>query len=622
MPANTHLQASMFLSFVPNEKYLGEEFNSWTSVDGTHTYVVVPEKGDSKNLEAQLKIFCDKYINSDPGLPKNLKHGFELQPLSSVHFDSGFGGSYVVKAVNTSWLWFFGFIGISVLALACINFINLSTAQAISRAKEIGIRKSIGAGRLALIVHFLKESFVLCFGAAIIALAIVQLSLPYLNNLLEKGIQFDILNSPLLIISFLLGILVVSFLAGIYPAWVITRFNPALALKSTITKGGGPVWIRKALVVTQFTISVGLLVALVLMSQQVSLLLNRNLGFERENIINLPIPKRSHQTGFLSNELNKISAVKDFSFATATPSNWGHWHTEIRLTDNDNSNWKMVTMILADEHYSKLYDLKLLSGRFNIPSDTNNLSDDQQTIKVVVNETLVKTLGFESNEAAIGKIFWRDKNSGKTEIVGVMADFNTASLHKAIPPTFITHRPNVYSQVGIKLEAYSDLPSAISTIQKAWEKTFPDGVFEFQFLDQQINDFYKSEMRLYTLFKFFAAVAMFISCMGLWGLSTYAAQQRTKEIGIRKVLGASVQAIISLLSKEFLIMIGLAIIIASPVAYYFMKDWLQTFAFRINIGWSVFAITGLVTAALALTTAGVQAIKAALANPVESLRSE
>jgi ABC-type antimicrobial peptide transport system permease subunit len=606
---------------VPNEKYLGHGLNAWTTVSGTATYVVAPENRDLKNLKAQLKFFCEKYIDSEPGLPKGFKSGFELQPLSDIHFNSTYGGSAAVKAINTSWLWLFGFIGISVLALACINFINLSTAQAISRAKEIGIRKSIGAGRLTLIAHFLKESFVLCFGAAIIALAIVQLILPSLNNLLEKGIQFDIFSSPLLIVFILLGVLLVSFFAGIYPAWVITRFKPALALKSIITKGGGLLWIRKALVVTQFTISVGLLIALVLMAQQVRLLLNKNLGFERENIINVPLPKRSHKTGFLSNELNKIGSVKDFSFATATPSNWGHWMTEMSLTDKDDPNRKSVTMIMADENYPQLYNLKLLSGRFNIPADTNNAPGDQ-SMKVVVNETLVKTLGFDSNDTAIGKRFWCGMNSGKTEIVGVMADFNTASLHEAIPPTFIMPFPNVYSQVGIKFEAYSDVPETISNIKKAWERTFADGVFEFQFLDQQINDYYKSEMRLYTLFKIFVAVAMFISCVGLWGLSTYAAQQRTKEIGIRKVLGASVQAILTLLSKEFLVMIIIAILIASPIAYYLMSDWLQTFAYKIEISWTVFVAAGIATSLIALGTVGFQAIKAAIANPVDSLKSE
>jgi putative ABC transport system permease protein len=296
------------------------------------------------------------------------------------------------------------------------------------------------------------------------------------------------------------------------------------------------------------------------------------------------------------------------------------------MTDGNDPNRQNVTLILGDDHFCKMYGLKLLSGRFLEASDTNytarSIPQEKQICKVVVNEKLVQTLGFESNEAALDKRFWFGMNSGNAEIVGVVADFNTGSLHAAIAPALVMQAPSVYSQAGIKVAAGSDLPETIAAIERAWKKAYPNGVFEFKFLDEQIDAFYKAEARLYTLFKIFAALAMLISCLGLWGLSTYAARQRTKEIGIRKVLGASVNAVVVLLSKDFMIMVLIALAIASPLAYYLMSNWLQNFAFHIDIGWNVFAMAGIASLIIALLTVSFQAIKAALANPVESLRNE
>ena len=628
MPSNTHLRASMLLSYVADEKYLGQGLDSWTFVSGTSTFVVLPEKVDLSTLSAQLKAVADKNINSRQGIPKDFRSDFEIQPLQTVHFDSKYGGSNWVKAVDKSWLWFFASIGLAVLALACINFVNLSTAQAITRAKEIGVRKSVGAGRFNLISHFLREAFILCVTAGVLSVAIVQISLPAVNTLLEKGIPFDLTSSPVLLVSLTGGIIVTSLLAGLYPAWVITKFNPALTLKAGASSSAdrGSFWLRKILVVSQFTISAGLLIALLFIAQQVQFVKNRNLGFDKDNIVNVAVPEGQQKRELFGNELNTIPQVKDFSFATATPSNDGHWGTEMSLTNGDDPSRQGVTIIMADDHYAPMYGLKLLSGRFIIPSDTNYISNsipqENQVLKTVVNETLVRALGFESNEAAIGKRFWCGMNSGKADIVGVVADFNTNSLHESIKPVFIAQLPRVYSQTGIKIESGSDLPETIASIKSAWEKIYPDGVFQFKFLDQQIDDFYKSETRLYTLFKIFAVIAMLISCLGLWGLTAFAAQQRTKEIGIRKVLGASVKTIVVLLSRDFLLMVMIALVIASPLVYYFMKDWLQNFAYKIDIRWWVFAVAGVASVLIALVTVSVQTIRAALSNPVDSLRNE
>ena len=623
--ANTHLPASLILSYVPDPNFLSVEPDAWTYVSGSSIFVTLPDGLDIKTLEARLATLADTKIN--PSFPKSMRGSFDIQPLSQVHFESKYGnGGEWVYSISKSWLWFFAAIGLGVLALACINFVNLSTAQALTRAKEVGVRKSIGARSLNLIGQFLLEAWILTSIAVVLSITLVQMSLPFMNSLLEKGITFDLFNSPLLLLSLCLGVFITGLMAGLYPAFVIARFNPAVTLKSGSHAAGshGSVWLRKSLLVTQFIISAGLMIVVFIIAQQLNFLRMQNLGFNKDNVVYCEFKGRLKAQTFTA-ELERIPQVKDVSFSTATPSSRWHWGTSMSLTNIDDPKRADVTLILGDENYCSMYGLKLLSGRWPLAADTSSISrivpEEKRIHKVIVNEKLVETLAFASIEEAIGKNFWIGFGGGHAEIIGVVANFNTSSLHDVIQPTLIS--PGEWYQIaGIKIEANSNIPQTITAIETAWKKTFPDGVFDFKFLDEQIDAFYKSESRLYTLFKTFAGLAMLISCLGLWGLSSFAAQQRTKEIGIRKVLGASIQAIISLLSKEFLIMIGLAMIIASPAAYYFMKDWLQTFAFRIDIGWGVFATTGLVTAALALITVGFQAIKAAIANPVESLRSE
>lgn len=628
IPSNSHLPASMFLSYVPNEAYLANDVNAWTYVSGTETLVLLPENYNIKDLETHLKQLADKHMNNDPNLSKVFSSEFDVQPLSTIHFDGKYaGGSEWVKAVNENWLWFFAAIGLAVLALACINFVNLSTAQAFNRAKEVGVLKSIGAGRLQLMSQFLREAWILASIAGVLAIALTQTLLPYMNSLLDKHITFNMLESPWLIGSLAGGIVIVGFLAGLYPAWIIARFNPAVTLKarSGIVGSYGSPWLREALVVTQFTISAGLLIAVTLIAQQVNFLRSKSLGFDRDNIINVEINGASKAPLFAS-ELKKISGIKDVAFATNTPTNDGHWGTVMSRTNHDDPNRMPVNLIMTDDNFSKMYAFKLLAGRFHQPEDTSfaskSLPREKQIVKVVVNETLVRALGFESNEMALDQRFWMGMNSGNAEIAGVVADFNTNSLHEAIKPVMLVLDYRNVGQASIKVEAGADVPKTLAAIETAWKKVYSDGVFQFKFLDDQIDAFYNAESRLYSLFRMFAGLAMLISCLGLWGLSTFAAQQRTKEIGVRKVLGASVNAIVLLLSRDFLILVAIAIAIAVPSSYYVMTGWLENFAFHIPITWQVFAIAGVASIIIAIVTVSFQAIKAALVNPSDSLRTE
>ena len=626
-PGNTHLPASMLLSLSTDENYLNTSTTHFGSVSGGSTFIVLQKATDMKTINASLKSIYDRNINSDPHLPKNVRSDAELQPLLDIHFNPKYaGGGEWVKALDKTWLWFFASVGLAVLALACINFINLSTAQAITRAKEIGVRKSVGAGRIQLITQFLSEAWLLVFVSGILALLITKASLPYINNLGEKKISFDIFTSPELIGSLLVGIMLTGLVAGLYPAWLISKFHPAVTLKSTMTANDPKSsFLRKGLVVLQFSISVSLLIALIFIGKQMNYLKNKNLGFNKENIVIVPLPDKAKKDAVL-NDLKKISSVQEISFSTSAPSGGGHWGTVMSLKDRDDPARQSVTTILADENYCRMYGMQLKEGRFFIAADTTAVSESvpegQRFPKVVVNEKLVKALGIESNKAALGKRFWIGMNGWRAEITWIISDFNIASLHEEIQPTLITQFAPWYDKINMKIGAGNNMSETMAGIEATWKKAFPDQVFEFNFLDEQLDALYKSESRLYTLFKIFSGLAMLISCLGLWGLATFAAQKRVKEIGIRKVLGASVANITGMLSRDFLKLVAISILIACPLAYYAMNRWLQDFAYRTDISWWVFAIAGMAAIFIALITVSFQAIKAAMSNPVKSLRTE
>lgn len=627
LPANTHFPATMLVSFFKDEQFMQSSVDSWTFVMGTSTYVVLPTQTKLSDVNARLKALADKYINQH-NEQANTRSDFDLQPLADVHFNSTYaGGGQWVQAVNINWLWIFGAIGLAVLILACINFINLSTAQALTRTKEIGVSKVMGAGRIQLIRQFMVEAWVLALISGALALGATYMSMPAINKMMDKQIAYDFLQNPILIASLLVGILITGLLAGLYPAWVLTRFNPTDVLRAGTNVAGDhrSTWLRKGLVITQFSISIALLIVVALMAQQVNYLRSKDLGFDHDNVLTVALPEAEKATQFAS-KLENIATIKGLSFSTSTPSAEGHWGSIMSLVNGDDPQKQEVTMILADPHFGNLYGLKLLAGRFLEAADTNlasnKLPGDQQISTVVVNQKCVKEFGFASPEAALDQRFWFGMNTGHARIVGVVADFNVTSLHDAIKPALMTQFPQVYSLAGIKIAGKSNIPQTIAAVEKAWKSSFPNHIFDFKFLDEQIDAFYAAETRLYNLFSIFALLAIAISCLGLYGLASFAAQQRTKEIGIRKVLGASVAGITSLLTKEFLLLVLIALLIASPIAYYAMQQWLADFAYHIDVHWQVFAGVGIVAMAVAFLTVAGQAIRAATMNPVKSLRNE
>jgi putative ABC transport system permease protein len=632
-PGNTHLGANLILSMADNENYLMTSTTHYGSVSGGSTFITLPPGvKPGKGLMASLQGIYDRFLNNQKFVGKNSRAELEIQPLRDVHFNSKYaGGGEWVKAINSSWLYFFGAVGLAVLILACINFINLSTAQSLNRAKEIGVRKTVGAGRFQLILQYLSESLLLVSISTVAALLIAKMALPYINQLTEKSLSFDFLKSPVLIGSLLAGMLITAFMAGIYPAWIITKFQPKNTLKSgTVSANFQSIFLRKGLVVVQFTISVCLLMALLLIGKQMNFMRNKNLGFDKDNIVVVDLGDHARKADMelLSIELSKIRGVKDWTFSTSPPSGGEqtHWGTLMSRIGYDDPNRKPVVTILTDERYPEAYGLQLLAGRFYNITDTSaaseSLPENSRFPKVIVNQKALTALGFTSPQEALGKRFWAGINGWHPEIVGVVKDFNVGSLHEEIKPTMLSVHFYYVNKVSVKIAAGAHVAETLGNMSSAFKTVYPKGVFEFNFLDQSLDALYKAEARLYSLFRIFSIFALLISCLGLWGLITYAAQQRVKEIGIRKVLGASVTSIVSLLTKDFMVLVGIAIAIATPLAYWGIYKWLQDFAYRINIGWTLFAVSGCVAIFIAMITVGVQAMRAAVANPAESLRSE
>lgn len=625
-PATTHLPVTMLLSFVENNRFLGSGVDAWSYTNNTCAYVVVPDGYDMLQLDAHLKRLADTHINADPNLPKFLRAGFEAQALHTIHFDTSGRGAMFVQPISKTWLWFFAAIGIAVLGLACINFVNLSTAQSLTRAREVGVRKSIGAGKSNLILQFLSETWLLTTVATILAIAAIQISLPYINTVLERQISFELRSTPALWLILAVAAFVIGLFAGLYPSMIIARYNPATTLKA----GNAPVhgmnasWLRSGLVVAQFTISGGLLIALMLIANQVEFMRTKDLGFKKDNIVTIQADRRAGRA--LKTELLQLSQVKDVSMSTQTPIGDGHWGTVMSPNKREDANRQGVTLVLGDENYCNMYGFNLLSGRFPVAADTVYVSsptpDDKMVMKAVVNEKLVQAMNFGTPEEAIGKHFWFGMGNGDIEIIGVVSNFNAFSLHQQIKPVIIGQEPSAYETMGIRLADGVDIHETMAAIEATWKKNYPDGVFTYQFLDDRIDSFYRAETRLYEIFRVFAGMAIAISCLGLWGLVSFSAQRRTKEIGIRKVLGASAQRIVLLLSKDFVLMVVVALLIACPLVYFAAQEWLAMFEFRATIEWTTFAVAGATCFSLAIITVGYQALRASWTNPADVLKNE
>jgi len=613
VPPNSDFQLKVVVSF--GTGFTGEYLAQSKDWDGTVVnfgcYILLPPNTSADNFNEQLKAYSRKVespINKDNHI---------IQPLNAVHFDTQVS-NYSNKTISHQLLNVLWLIAAFILLIACVNFINLSTAQAVNRAKEVGVRKVLGGNVSQLRTQFIVETFLIVISAVMLAAVVTFFALPYVNQLLELSLTFNILSDPKIILFLLTVTIIVTALAGFYPSIVLSRFNPVNALKSKLTSASPKgISLRRGLVVFQFIIAQALIIGTLIIVRQMNYFMDQPLGFDKDAIVNVPFRVDSvlhSRMDYLRQKLLSVSGVQAVSYSSNTPIEEGSdtW-TNIRYNRAiKQSDFKAIAKF-ADEQYVPTYKLTMVAGRNLLHSDTVQ--------GCLVNESLVKSLGITNPNDIINKeiSMWNDQI--KMPVVGVVKDFNNRSFKYGLAPLIIASDVVMYTQAGIKLDT-KNLAPTMQNVKSIWQQTFPDFVYEYKFLDKKIENFYKQETQLSALYKVFAAIAIFLSCLGLYGLASFMAVQRIKEVGIRKVLGANASSIVYLFSKEFIILIAVAFAIAAPIAWYYMHQWLQAYVFRINISWWLIAIGGFAAIIIALVTISFQAIKAARANPVKSLRSE
>jgi len=609
-PIHTDFPFTVFISW-KSVPLTGMPMDSWNNLSSNvNTYVLFAPNDSPPALQKKLPDFKNKY---HPEAQDASKRVHKLQPLREVHYDGRYG-NYGQRATSKTTLWALGLIGVFLLITACINFINIATAQAISRAKEVGVRKVLGALRSQLVAQYLGEAFLITLLGAALAVMLAELLLPNLNDLLKLRMSFHPFGDLSGFLFLLLLVVAVSLLAGLYPAFVLSQFMPALALKSKVrASAGGGLSLRRGLVIFQFVISQLLIIGTIIVTRQMDYFRNKEMGFDQNAVVTVPLPANEAtllQT--LRNQLLQNSQIKNVTFGWASAASGNVWDTNLRHTLRGQEETFASDLKFADAEYIPTYNLKLLAGRNYAASDTMT--------ELVVNETFARKLDFAPQDI-IGKTFKLGRRPYYLPIVGVVQDFHSRPLQEEIRPCLLAARRTAYQEASIKIDGLN-IKKALAQIEKAWSAAFPEFVYSSQFLDDRIAEFYEEEQKMSQLFRAFSAIAIFIGCIGLFGLISFMAAQRTKEIGVRKVLGATVGNILSLFLKEFAALIAIAFVVAAPVAYFAMNNWLTNFAYRINIGVGVFLLTIAMTLLIAAVTVGYRATRAALANPVEALRYE
>ena len=613
IPSNTDFPLSVVVGYSALENtYIKNNLNDWVSTfGGAYTFVVLPAALSPSHLDEQLKGFAKKHKPAEYA-----KDAFVTQPLSEIHFDDRFG-NFRGHTFSHSLIKALAFIGLFLILIACVNFINLATAQAVNRSREVGVRKVLGSSRRQLAFQFLGETVFITITAVILAVLVAEITLPLLNKLLETKMTMSLIFNPWLVLFILILTISVTILSGLYPAIILSGFNPITALKSKITsKMVGGISMRRVLVVLQFAIAQILIIGMLIVVSQMNFFRNASLGFDKAAIINVPMPGDSlskTKVDYMRNRLLANDNILNASFSFGSPSSDGNWNSDFKFDHATKSTNFSANLKWADTGYFKTYNLQFVAGRPYYASDTVR--------EFVVNETLLRKLGINDPQAAIGKEinFWDGNKAAR--IVGVIRDFNSYSLREPMAPVVLSTWKDVYQTINIKIKPGTE-KAVLPFIEKLWNENFPDYVYDYKFLDDTIASFYKQENQLSILYKIFAAIAIFISCLGLYGLVSFMAVQRTKEVGIRKVLGASARHIVYLMSKEFTLLIIIAFAISAPVAYYIMHKWLQNYTYRIPLSASIFLLAIVGSIIIAWITVGQRAIKSALANPVKSLRTE
>jgi putative ABC transport system permease protein len=631
IPSGSQLHFDLLMSYM--SLYSNSGNNRWLIADYNFTqpvfwqYIQVKDGADPKTVERKFATVNKKYLPN--AAASGIREVFSLQPLrkaylySDFEYEIGPTGSYRI-------VWSLLVIALFILVLAWINYINLSTARAMERAKEVGIRKVAGASRLELVKQFLTEALLINIIAIIIAALLTWLLQNKFNQLVNRELSMGMLLSKQtantgVTLLFVLFSVVGIFLSGFYPGFVLSAYNPMKVLKGKFTRSVSGVFLRKSMVTAQFAISILLIIGSFVVYRQLRFMTSQSLGYNMEQMMILRRPVLSNPgatfmtkaDGFI-NTIQQLAHVKGAAVSARIPGEELGKINNVNRTDIAMNNQTTMTNMGVDPRFINLYQMKLLAGRNFSPLDYNN--DLAQVHTLIINETALRQLAFQSPQEAIGKSV---KAFNRTwDIIGVVADFHQKSLKSGIAPVLMLPTlQGQYSTFSVKVDP-RQLPETLEAIKKAYASYFPGNVFDYYFLDEKFNRQYSNDYLFGKVFSLFAALAILIACLGLSGLSLLTSAQRTKEIGIRKVLGASVTGIIVLLSKDFIKLVLLAIIIASPVAWYIMHLWLQDFAYRVDMSWWIFASAGLLSLIIALLVIGFQTARSAFANPTKSLRTE
>ncbi len=620
-PQNSHFHYDMFASIAS----LGLDKNQqiWLS-NNFITYIVVRKGTSESSLQKKLQQFVVKYAGPDllRLLGTSYKdfrragndYEFELQPLTSIHLHSHLDYELEPNS-DIKYVYIFSIIAFFILIIACINFMNLSTARSQMRSKEVGIRKVLGSNKSQLIKQFLAESILMTFFAALLAIALVEVFLPSFGRLAGKDLHISFFDNVVTLPSLVLAVLVVGLLAGSYPALYLSSFRPVAVLKGKLNGLGGS-WLRNGLVVFQFSVSIILFIGTFVVYQQLKFVQEKDLGFNREHVlvINRAWALENKATTFKNELMNNPHIIGASNSDNMPGRNFDQ--TVFRPESSQSLQQYVLATMSTDYDFAKIMGLKLAEGRY---FSRDNSTD---TLALVLNETAVRTLGLKDplNQRVLHP---RRSPTDNTpyKVIGILKDFNFESLHQKIRPLAIFLNTGQTAYLPVRIRA-ADLTVTVSFIQSEWKKFVPNKPFEYFFLDDDFNNLYKSEQKTGEIFTAFSILAIFIACLGLFGLAAFTAERRTKEIGIRKVLGASISTVVFLLSKDFTKWILIANLIAWPIAFYFMNNWLENFAYRTNLNVGIFILAGLLALLIALITVSYQAIKVAVANPVKALRTE
>ncbi len=607
IPENTDLRYGIYCSWAtltadPGTKRM---LSNWGGIHGgTQCFTVLREGHTAEELETAFVAFREKYFHPDVR-----EFYYHAAPLAAVHFDPDLGAG-----IRKAYVWALALIGLFLLLTACVNFVNMATAQALNRAREVGVRKAIGSTRAQLFWQFMSETGLIVLFSTLIGLAAAFLALPTLNALIGANLSFSV-ASGMVFYGFLAALMIaVAFLSGAYPGLAMSGFRPVESLKGRVEgQHVGGFSLRRMLVGTQFAISQALIIGAITVAAQMEFTQKSDLGFQREGIVVLPLPGKydAAKQSTLRQQMGSVAGVENVSLCFQPPASDANWNTRLRLEGRSEAeNWE-VNMKSLDDHYLETFGLKLIAGRNLEPSDTVR--------ELLVNEEVVRKLGLASPEEILGKKLFQNQEG--YPVAGVVKNFHNRSFHEPIFPQIMMSDAGNYDVCVLKLNLQNAKPT-LAAVEKIWLNLFPEYYFESEFMDARIAQFYEQESIMMQLMRLFAGIAVFIGCLGLYGLAAFMVMRKRKEVGIRKTLGASVSGVMWLFGKEYVRLLVLAFLVAAPLAWWAMNQWLEQYAFHISLGAGIFGLALLLTFGVAVLTVGFQSVRAALMNPVQSLRSE